>query len=206
MRGALIVLEGCDKSGKSTQCKKLVEYLNNSGRKAELWRFPERATDIGQIINSYIERKTELHDRAVHLLFSANRWELVPKMLEKINCGVTLVVDRYAFSGVAFTSAKGVDFDWCKSSDKGLPLPDQVFYLDIPIDEASTRGDFGGERYEVSYFQKAVQEKFDLLKDKSWQTIDALKGIDEIHKELTTKVVHVLETKTDSTIEMTLFH
>lgn len=39
-RGALIVLEGCDKSGKSTQCKKLVDYLVSQSKKAELWRFP----------------------------------------------------------------------------------------------------------------------------------------------------------------------
>ena len=41
-RGALIVFEGCDRSGKSTQCKKLVEALNNDGIKAKLWRFPGR--------------------------------------------------------------------------------------------------------------------------------------------------------------------
>ena len=39
-RGALIVLEGCDRSGKSTQCKKLVEALRESGNQAELMRFP----------------------------------------------------------------------------------------------------------------------------------------------------------------------
>ena len=39
-RGALIVLEGCDRSGKSTQCKKLVESLRERGTKAELMRFP----------------------------------------------------------------------------------------------------------------------------------------------------------------------
>ena len=39
-RGALIVLEGCDRSGKSTQCVKLVESLNAGGVRAKLWRFP----------------------------------------------------------------------------------------------------------------------------------------------------------------------
>ena len=39
-RGALIVLEGCDRSGKTTQCKKLVEALQETGRKAQLMRFP----------------------------------------------------------------------------------------------------------------------------------------------------------------------
>jgi adenylylsulfate kinase-like enzyme len=39
-RGAMIVFEGCDRCGKSTQCLKLVEYLRSLGRKVEMMRFP----------------------------------------------------------------------------------------------------------------------------------------------------------------------
>ena len=39
-RGALIVLEGVDNAGKTTQCERLVERLNATGRPAEMWRFP----------------------------------------------------------------------------------------------------------------------------------------------------------------------
>ena len=39
-RGALIVLEGCDRVGKSTQCQKLFEALNSSGKRAEKISFP----------------------------------------------------------------------------------------------------------------------------------------------------------------------
>ena len=42
---------------------------------AELWKFPDRQTAIGQMINAYLQGKTETDDAAVHLLFSANRWE-----------------------------------------------------------------------------------------------------------------------------------
>lgn len=47
------------------------------------------------------------------------------------------VCDRYAYSGVAFSSAKGLDLDWCKACDKGLPAPDCVIYLDMPIEAAA---------------------------------------------------------------------
>uniref|UniRef100_A0A671VWS9 dTMP kinase n=1 Tax=Sparus aurata TaxID=8175 RepID=A0A671VWS9_SPAAU len=107
-RGALIVLEGVDKAGKTTQCKKLVQALQQSGRPAEMMRFPDRSTTIGQLISAYLENKSDLEDHTVHLLFSANRWELVPLMKRKLEQGISLVVDRYAFSGVAFTSAKPV--------------------------------------------------------------------------------------------------
>ncbi|XP_063123113.1 thymidylate kinase isoform X2 [Rattus norvegicus] len=105
-RGALIVLEGVDRAGKTTQCLRLVTALCASGHRAELLRFPERSTEIGKLLSSYLEKKTELEDHSVHLLFSANRWEQVPLIKAKLNQGVTLVLDRYAFSGVAFTSAK----------------------------------------------------------------------------------------------------
>ena len=74
-RGAFIVFEGADRAGKSTQCQMLVEHLAASGVRAELWRFPDRTTAIGKMINSYLTSQSEIDDAAVHLLFSANRWE-----------------------------------------------------------------------------------------------------------------------------------
>ncbi|XP_042555595.1 thymidylate kinase isoform X2 [Dipodomys spectabilis] len=76
-RGALIVLEGVDRAGKSTQGRKLVSALCAAGHRAELLRFPERSTEIGKLLSSYLERKSDLEDHSVHLLFSANRWEQV---------------------------------------------------------------------------------------------------------------------------------
>nr|XP_054495649.1 thymidylate kinase isoform X2 [Agelaius phoeniceus] len=106
-RGALIALEGVDRAGKSTQGRRLVEALREAGHPADLLRFPDRTTEIGQLISSYLGREKNLEDHTIHLLFSANRWEHVPMMKEKLQQGITVVVDRYAFSGVAFTSAKG---------------------------------------------------------------------------------------------------
>ncbi|XP_063056388.1 thymidylate kinase [Engraulis encrasicolus] len=187
-RGALIVLEGVDRAGKTTQCKKLVQALQQSGRPAEMMRFPDRTTQIGQLISSYLEKKSNLEDHTVHLLFSANRWELVPEMREKLDQGISLVVDRYAFSGVAFTSAKpGFSLDWCKSPDVGLPKPDLVMFLKLNPAEAEGRGEFGAERYETSVFQRTVQTRFDqLMQDKTvnWQIIDAARSIEEVHEDV----------------------
>ena len=100
-RGALIVLEGCDRVGKSTQCRLLVEALKRMGIGAQLMSFPsqlppknfprarpftktsppptivDRSTAIGQQIDNYLSKRLELEDHTVHLLFSANRWEMV---------------------------------------------------------------------------------------------------------------------------------
>lgn len=50
---------------------------------------------------------------------------------------VSQVCDRYAYSGVAFTSAKGLDIEWCKNPDRGLPAPDCIIYLDLAVEEAA---------------------------------------------------------------------
>ncbi|XP_069474227.1 thymidylate kinase [Ambystoma mexicanum] len=187
-RGALIVLEGMDRAGKSTQCRRLVEALIAEDCRAELLRFPERTTEIGRLINSYLEKKSELEDHTVHLLFSANRWEQASLMKQKLNSGVTLVVDRYAFSGVAFTSAKeNFSVDWCKQPDVGLPKPDLIIFLEVTAAEVEHRAGFGAERYETTEFQKKVLQNFhELRKDKelNWKVIDASKTIDDVHKEI----------------------
>ncbi|KAJ6314801.1 hypothetical protein OIU78_018310, partial [Salix suchowensis] len=74
-RGALIVLEGLDRSGKTSQSSRLLSYLEGLGHSTELWRFPDRNTSVGQMISAYLSNKSHLDDRTIHLLFSANRWE-----------------------------------------------------------------------------------------------------------------------------------
>ncbi|XP_070817457.1 thymidylate kinase [Chaetodon trifascialis] len=197
-RGALIVLEGVDKAGKTTQCKRLLQALQQSGRPAEMMRFPDRTTTIGQLISAYLEKKSELEDHTVHLLFSANRWEMVPLMKKKLEQGTTLVVDRYAFSGVAFTSAKpGFCLEWCKKPEVGLPKPDLVMFLQLSPSEAALRGQFGEERYETSAFQRAVQQKFEaLMKDPSvpWQVIDASRSVEDVHEDIATRSLNTINT------------
>ncbi len=93
-RGMLIVFEGLDRSGKSTQVKLLNEALNSTNRYSEVWRYPNRNTSIGKLINSYLNKEIEMEDHAVHLLFSANRWETVNEMIKTLSNGTNLIMDR----------------------------------------------------------------------------------------------------------------
>jgi dTMP kinase len=139
-RGAFIVFEGIDRCGKTTQSNILVEHLRKKAMKpdaAEFIRFPNRTSTIGQLINSYLASAQDIDDHTIHLLFSANRWEEKEYISKRLLAGTSLICDRYAYSGVAFTSAKGLDTEWCKSSDRGLPRPDCVIYLDMPVDDAA---------------------------------------------------------------------
>ncbi|CAL5441018.1 unnamed protein product [Camellia sinensis] len=183
-RGALIVLEGLDRSGKTLQSRKLISYLEGLSYSVESWRFPDRNTGVGQMISSYLANKSELDDHTIHLLFSANRWEKRSLMENKLRSGTTLIVDRYSFSGVAFSSAKGLDIEWCKAPEMGLLAPDLVLYLDIPPEKAAERGGYGGERYEQLEFQRKVARSYQILHDASWKTIDACLPIEDVEKQL----------------------
>jgi dTMP kinase len=143
-RGTFIVLEGVDRCGKTTQCGLLLKHLVSLGVAAVAMRFPDRTTLVGQLIDGYLASTENLDDRAVHLLFSANRWEAAPKLSQTLAAGTCVVCDRYAYSGVAFSSAKVADppltVEWCQSPDVGLPAPDAVIFLDLSQEEAEQRG------------------------------------------------------------------
>ena len=94
-RGAFIVLEGLDRSGKTTQVTKLVQKIKGMNRPCTLMKFPgkhihslsaelqrnltlyviDRTTMIGKMLDAYLQNTENLDDHVVHLLFSANRWE-----------------------------------------------------------------------------------------------------------------------------------
>ncbi|GMI66135.1 ZEUS1, ARABIDOPSIS THALIANA THYMIDYLATE KINASE.1, ARABIDOPSIS THALIANA THYMIDYLATE KINASE.2 [Hibiscus trionum] len=183
-RGALVVFEGLDRSGKTSQCGRLLSYLEGLGHSVELWRFPDRTTSVGQMISAYLSNNSQLDDHTIHLLFSANRWEKRSMMESKLKAGTTLIVDRYSYSGVAFSSAKGLDFEWCKAPEIGLIAPDLVLYLDIPPEKAAERGGYGDERYEQLEFQKKVAQHYKLLEDCSWKIIDASGSLEDVEKQV----------------------
>lgn len=64
---------------------------------------------------------------------------------------------------------QGYDINWCKNPDRGLPLPDLTVYLDISIDTATNRSEFGEERYENSEFQEKVSKKYQQLMTDDWK-------------------------------------
>jgi dTMP kinase len=167
-RGAFVLLEGIDRCGKTTQCTKLVERLLSIGITATLMRFPDRTTSTGMIINNYLtQSQNQLDDHAIHLLFSANRWESASTLVQHLQNGTTVVCDRYVYSGVAFSASKIkavsslssevdtntnmnstteeiplLDLEWCKAPDRGLPAPDCVLFLDVSPDVAEQRGGY----------------------------------------------------------------
>mmetsp|Transcript_34208 Transcript_34208/g.38225 ORF Transcript_34208/g.38225 Transcript_34208/m.38225 type:complete len:239 (+) Transcript_34208:215-931(+) len=203
-RGAFIVLEGVDRCGKTTQASLLIKHLVGLGLAATAMRFPDRTTMVGDLINQYLQSKSELDDRAVHLLFSANRWEAAPSLRRTlVEEGANVICDRYAHSGVAFSSAKPSleeNLDWCRACDVGLPAPDAVIFLDLSQEEAEQRGGYGGERYEKKEMQQRVRKRFSQLQEMDesdgqipWYVVNAAQTIEDVQKEINNIVEKTVE-------------
>ncbi|CAO1358483.1 unnamed protein product [Diamesa serratosioi] len=200
-RGALIVFEGCDRAGKTTQCKKLVERLTKHNLNVKFMNFPNRSTSSGQIIDGYLKNKENLTDEGIHLLFSVNRWEAKNEMERLLKAGTVLIVDRYSYSGVAFSAAKGLDFEWCKTPEKGLLKPDLVIYLTLSAEAMARRSGFGDERYETTEIQKNVKKMYErLIEEPLWKVIDADKTEETLGDELEALIMDKISNIKDETI------
>ncbi|KAF7596591.1 Thymidylate kinase [Aspergillus hancockii] len=193
-RGALIVVEGLDRAGKSSQCEHLRDYLQEMGHSVNYIRFPDRTTAIGKLIDDYLRGQSQLDDNSIHLLFSANRWEIARVIQEDIANGITVIVDRYSYSGAVYSAAKGnptLSLGWAWQPEIGLPRPDMCLFLRISPSEAAKRGGFGAERYENEAMQSRVRELFqtlfDLQPNGDVHFIDAGRLFQEVSKEIQEK-------------------
>lgn len=199
-RGLFLVFEGLDRSGKSTQSKKVAAHLEKAG-KVKWMCFPDRTTPLGALIDLYLQRKVELPDEAVHRFFCANRWEAAASLVEDLLSGTTVVCDRYAFSGVAYSAAKGLDFAWCQDRDRGLPCPDGIFFLHIDEKVGASRANFGDERYENADMQARVRAQFnvdELRANVNWHDVNGARDIEVIHDEIRRSVEAIKQTGEDT--------
>lgn len=130
--GKIIVLEGLDKSGKTTQAHLLLDYLNdkNPGQTV-LFSFPDYSTKIGKQIRSFLDGKVQYNAETKHMLLSANRWEKKENILESLRSAKTIILNRYYQSNLAYGLANGLDFEWLSILDKGMPKEDVTIVLDI---------------------------------------------------------------------------
>ncbi|OJJ48511.1 hypothetical protein ASPZODRAFT_62606 [Penicilliopsis zonata CBS 506.65] len=192
-RGALVVVEGLDRAGKSSQCELLRKSLEESGMPVKYIRFPDRTTAIGKMIDEYLRGQSQLDDHAIHLLFASNRWEVARSIEQDIARGYNVIVDRYSYSGAVYSAAKGnpnLSLEWAWLPEIGLPRPDLCLFLQISPDEAAKRGGFGGERYENQAMQTRVRELFHALfkvvrgGHDDVQIIDAGRSLDEVANDI----------------------
>jgi dTMP kinase len=151
------------------------------------------------MINSYLKGTSDQEDHVIHLLFSANRWELASSIRADISAGTTVIIDRYFYSGCVYSAAKDnptLSLAWSRHPEVGLPRPDGVVFLEISPEEAAKRGGFGEERYENERLLGRVRELFGEMRclpgeKEDFRVIDANGTKEQVAKEIWEQVMDV---------------
>uniref|UniRef100_A0A1I7VPQ3 Thymidylate_kin domain-containing protein n=1 Tax=Loa loa TaxID=7209 RepID=A0A1I7VPQ3_LOALO len=159
----------------------------------------DRSSDLGKFIDRYLKKEVEMEPKEAHLVFAANRQALMPLMVKELLKGTHLVVDRYAYSGIAYTLAKGADnvtMEWAKLADMGELKPDCVIYFNLSFEEAQKRSGFGDERFDSGSFQGKVNDIMEKLaaEDRDlWKVVDASLPIEVISENVWKLVSPILD-------------
>jgi dTMP kinase len=149
--GTFVVLEGIDGSGSTTQARKLVQTLNESGRYA-LFTCEPSDGPVGQLIRAVLEHRL-LDQRgaarsmdwvSMALLFAADRAEHVQSTVRPaLERGAVVVSDRYDLSSLAYQSVSGGSpagaLGWIRELNSRVPRPDLTIVLDVSAEVAAQR-------------------------------------------------------------------
>ena len=184
----LVVLEGLDGAGKSTQVKMLKEYLLGRGGEFRYIHFPRYDAPvygglIGRFLRGDFGSNGTVHPQLVALLFAEDRHGAAPEIKAVLERGGTVLLDRYVYSNIAYQCAKLADpgeaealREWIDSTEYGefqLPRPDLNIFLDVPIgfvEQSLTSGRSGDDRSYLNgaqdiheadiAFQKRVRDMY----------------------------------------------
>jgi dTMP kinase len=161
----LVVLEGLDGAGKSTQVKKLRQYLEEVLGSLEYIHFPRYDAPVyGELISRFLRgdfgSNEAVHPQLVALLFAEDRHGAAPEMKRTLQAGGTVLLDRYVYSNIAYQCAKMKSAEeadelreWIFNTEYGqfdLPVPDLNIFLDVPIGfvESKLKSQRGGQDRE----------------------------------------------------------
>lgn len=144
----LVVVEGLDGAGKSTQVNKLKSYLTEKYGDLEYIHFPRYDSPLyGELIGKFLKGDfgpiETVHPQLVALLYAEDRHAASPEIIKSLASGKLVLLDRYVYSNIAYQCAKIKSEDerrdlakWIKNTEYGLfnlPKPDINLFLDVPI-------------------------------------------------------------------------
>ncbi len=207
--GLLIVIEGTDGSGKSTQLELLKKYLQaqSYGVMVSEWKTSRLIADV---IDDAKDRNL-LNATTFSLLYAADFADrLENQIIPALKSGFIVLLDRYYYTALARDVVRGQDIEWVKNLYDYAPEPDLVFYLDMPVDVLLKRiiGTTGLDFYEsgrdvgfstdfyksFEIYQKKCLEQYNAMKSEyNFKSIDGTKPIKEIHNIMNEEVQKILD-------------
>ncbi len=152
-KGKLIVVEGIDGSGKSTQIDLLHKWLQAQGKSVYFSQW--NSSTLVRSTTKLAKSEKIFTPTTFSLLAAtdfADRWENF--ILPLLKAGVIVLADRYAFTAFARDVARGVDSEWVRNLYSFATQPDLVFYFHIPLDTAVERILSG--RAKLKYYEAGM--------------------------------------------------
>ncbi|MDD3985358.1 MAG: dTMP kinase [Methanobacterium sp.] len=185
-----ICLEGIDGSGKSTQMEILMKWLDECGH--EILRvFEPTDSQTGNLIRKMLQNPNATNEnfqKALTLLFAADRIILMEKIQEAEDKGKIILTDRCFYSSMVYQNG----IEWIKEINKFAKKPDIVFLMDIDPETAISRCE-GKDRFEDLDFLKKISDKYLELADKeNFIVINANNGINKVHDDIKRVIAHKL--------------
>ena len=207
--GLLIVIEGTDGSGKSTQLNLLKKAIQDKsyGVMVSEWKTSRLIADV---IDDAKERNL-LNATTYSLLYAADfadRLEI--QIIPALKSGFIVLLDRYFYTALARDVVRGQNIEWVKNLYEYAPEPDLVFYLDMPVDVLLKRiiGTTGLNYYESGrdvgfstdfyksfeiYQNKCLEQYNEMKSEYNFISIDGTKPVGEIHKIMNDEVQKLLD-------------
>ena len=207
--GLLIVIEGTDGSGKSTQIDKLKRWIEDQsyGVMVSEWKTSKFIADA---INDAKDRNL-LNATTFSLLYAADFADRLEQVIiPALKAGFVVILDRYVYTAYARDVVRGHNIEWLKNLYDYAPEPDMVFYLDVPVEILLKRiiGTTGLDYWESGrdiglstdfyksfqiYQGKCLEEYQKMINEYNFISIDGTKSPKEIHKKITSHVGDLLE-------------
>lgn len=179
-RGLLIVFEGPEGAGKSTQLRLLAESLGASGANVVAVREPGGTVVGDEIRRILLDPESDIVPRSEALLFMASRAQLVEREIEPaLEEGAVVLVDRFFLSTYAYQGAgRGLpeaELRQANTMATGGLVPDLTLLLTIPAEAGLARAQRRGqhdrmERAELEFHERVARE-FERFATESWQRL-----------------------------------
>jgi dTMP kinase len=200
----LIVFEGIDGCGKTTQAELLSKRLNSEGVSNAILREPG-GTPLGEGIREILLHRSNMNISPVteFLLFSASRAQLTQeRILPLLNSGKVVIMDRYFYSSIAYQGfGRGIPISEIESVNHFATqnvIPDVVFLFKLDIESALERRSLSGraadrmEKGEMEFFQRVIDGFAYCAKEepKRFVIVDGKEPIDSLSEEIFQNVMN----------------
>lgn len=194
MRGALIAFEGPDASGKTTQVGILKERLEKEGKQVAVFKFPTyEKTYYGRILRRYLSGEfgnvDEVNPYLAGILYALDRLEMRDEIINTLEKGKIVLLDRYVASNKAHMGAKIMNkkerdefIKWVDELDFGknkMPKEDLIIFLEVPVEntvELMKKMDKKKDIHEINlgYMKDVWQVYSELAKKEKWSRIKCI--------------------------------